>query len=541
MDASAPAGHREVLRLIQAQDWRAAGDACRRLTSRHPGFAGGWFAGGRIAMALKDPSSALDAFDRAVELEPENPSFQLHRAQCLFALGRRAEALDAAQSAERCAGGNAGLWDASGTLRSFALDQRGALAAYDRAVTLAPHDPRFTYNRASVRRFVGDLAGAEADYDRVISLKPLDFEAYLNRSELRVQSAARNHVAELEAMLPEARRDWRGEVQIRFALAKEYEDLGEYGKSFEHLQGGAKRRREHLKYEVATDVATAGWIMSAYPRARSEAAAPADEEGRASEVPHADEDGPIFIVGLPRSGSSLVERILSSHSAVATAGELDCFAMSLIGAARRRLGRARIPRQELVAISATLDFRALGRDYLERARAAFGATGRFIDKMPLNFLYCGLIRRALPHARIIHVFRRPMAAGYAMYKTLFKSGYPFSYDLAEIAQYYAAYRRLMDHWRITLPGAVYEASYEALVADQLGETRKLLEYCGLEWEDACVAFHRNPAPIMTASAAQVRRPLYDTSVSQWRHYEPQLAELKTALAAQGIDPMTEFS
>jgi len=538
MDASA--AHREVLRLIQAQDWRAAGDACQRLTSRHPEFSAGWLACGRIAMARMDLSSALVAFDRAVELEPLNPSFRLHRAQCLLALGRRAEALDAAQSAERHAGAHAGLWDAIATLRSFALDQRGALAAYDRAVTLAPHDPRFTYNRASVRRFLGDLAGAEADYDRAISLKPLDFEAYLNRSELRVQSSARNHVAELEAVLPEARREWRGEVQIRFALAKEYEDLGEYSKSFEHLRSGAMKRREHLKYEVATDVATAGWIIGAYPAPLS-AAPPADQVGPASGPDCAGADGPIFIVGLPRSGTSLVERILSSHSAVTSAGELDCFALSLTDAARRRVGREQIPRQELVEISATLDFQALGRDYLERARAAFGGTGRFIDKMPLNYLYCGLIRRALPHARIIHVFRRPMAAGYAIYKTLFKSGYPFSYDLAEIAQYYAAYRRLMDHWRTSLPGAVHDVSYEALVADQLGETRKLLEYCGLEWEDACVAFYRNPAPITTASASQVRRPLYDTSVSQWRHYEPQLAELKTALAAQGIDPMTEFS
>jgi hypothetical protein len=215
--------------------------------------------------------------------------------------------------------------------------------------------------------------------------------------------------------------------------------------------------------------------------------------------------------------------------------------LGLTDAARRRCGRAQTPRRELVAISATLDFPALGRDYLDRARAAFGGTGRFIDKMPLNYLYCGLIRRALPRARIIHVYRRPMAAGYAMYKTLFKSGYPFSYDLGEIARYYAAYRRLMDHWRRTMPGVVHEASYEALVADQLGETRKLLEYCGLEWEDACAAFHRNPAPITTASASQVRRPLYDSSVSLWRHYEPQLAELKAALAAEGIDPMTGSS
>jgi tetratricopeptide (TPR) repeat protein len=514
MNASAAAEHRAAVRLMQARDWRAA----------------------------------LEAIDRALALQPGDPSLRIHRAQCLLAIGRRAEALEAAQAAERCAPDNAFVWDSIGTLRSFALDQRGALVAYDRAVALAPQDPRFTYNRASVRRFLGDLAGAEADYDRVISLKRLDFEAYLNRSELRVQSAARNHVAELEALLPEAQREWRGEVQIRFALAKEYEDLGDYARSFEHLRSGARKRREHLQYDVATDVATAGWIVSAYPHAPAatapqagEGAPQAGENRSEGAAAPASEDDPIFIVGLPRSGTSLVERILSSHSAVASAGELDCFALSLTDAAHRRCAGAQIPRRELVAISATLDFPALGREYLERARAAIGGTGRFIDKMPLNYLYCGLIRRALPRARIIHVYRRPMAAGYAMYKTLFKSGYPFSYDLGEIARYYAAYRRLMDHWRRTMPGVVYEASYEALVADQLGETRKLLEYCGLEWEDACVAFHRNPAPITTASASQVRRPLYDSSVSLWRHYEPQLAELKAALAAQGIDPMTESS
>jgi tetratricopeptide (TPR) repeat protein len=514
MNASAAAEHRAAVRLMQARDWRAA----------------------------------LEAIDRALALQPGDPSLRIHRAQCLLAIGRRAEALEAAQAAERCAPDNAFVWDSIGTLRSFALDQRGALVAYDRAVALAPQDPRFTYNRASVRRFLGDLAGAEADYDRVISLKRLDFEAYLNRSELRVQSAARNHVAELEALLPEAQREWRGEVQIRFALAKEYEDLGDYARSFEHLRSGARKRREHLQYDVATDVATAGWIVSAYPHAPAatapqagEGAPQAGENRSEGAAAPASEDDPIFIVGLPRSGTSLVERILSSHSAVASAGELDCFALSLTDAAHRRCAGAQIPRRELVAISATLDFPALGRGYLERARAAIGGTGRFIDKMPLNYLYCGLIRRALPRARIIHVYRRPMAAGYAMYKTLFKSGYPFSYDLGEIARYYAAYRRLMDHWRRTMPGVVYEASYEALVADQLGETRKLLEYCGLEWEDACVAFHRNPAPITTASASQVRRPLYDSSVSLWRHYEPQLAELKAALAAQGIDPMTESS
>jgi len=163
------------------------------------------------------------------------------------------------------------------------------------------------------------------------------------------------------------------------------------------------------------------------------------------------------------------------------------------------------------------------------------AAGRLIDKMPLNYLYCGLIHRALPKARIIHVTRHPMAAGYAMYKTLFDRGYPFSYDLGEIAQYLIAYRRLMEHWRSTIPAAIHEVRYERLVADPERQTRELLAFCGLEWQDVCRAFHENPNPSMTASALQVRRPLYDSSVAQWRHYEAQLAPLEEALRGAGVD------
>jgi hypothetical protein len=220
---------------------------------------------------------------------------------------------------------------------------------------------------------------------------------------------------------------------------------------------------------------------------------------------------------------------------VSSAGELDCLALSIVDAVKQRSGQAPITRQDLVALSATVDFAMLGRGYLRRARAATGAGGRFIDKMPLNYLYCGLIRRALPNAKIVYVRRHPMAVGYAMYKTLFKDGYPFSYDLNEIGRYYVAHRRLMEHWRTSMPGAVHELNYEDLVADQRGETRKLLEYCGLDWEEGCMAFHRNLTATTTASAAQVRRPVYSSSVSMWRHYERQLAELKNQITSAGLD------
>jgi tetratricopeptide (TPR) repeat protein len=498
--------HRDVLRLMQSKDWAAA----------------------------------LARIDRALAADARDPQFLIHRAQCLMALGRRPDAFAAAQAAERCAAADPAIWDAAGTLYSYGNDQKRALAAYDRAVALAPRNPQFLYNRATVHRFLGFLGESEADYDRVIALKPTDFEAYKNRTDLRTQTAERNHIAALETLVSHPIADWRGEVQVRYALAKEYEDLGDYAKSFEHLRRGAKTRHDHLRYDIANDVATVQWIMDAFPGGSAPVSqehceeAELCKEAELREVVEPCEDAPIFVVGLPRSGTTLVERILDSHSLLYSAGELDCFALGLVDAVRRGTGRAQMPRRELVANSAAVDFAALGRDYMQRVYAASNGSGRFIDKMPLNYLYCGLIRRALPNAKIVHLTRHPMAVCYAMYKTLFKDGYPFSYDLSEIASYYIAYRRLMAHWQATLPGGVYDLSYEALVADQLGETRKMLAYCGLDWEAACAQFHVHPAPSTTASAVQIRRPIYDSSVSQWRHYEKQLAPLRTQLEAAGL-------
>ena len=155
--------------------------------------------------------------------------------------------------------------------------------------------------------------------------------------------------------------------------------------------------------------------------------------------------------------------------------------------------------------------------------------------MPVNFLHCALIHRALPSARIIHVARHPMAACYSIYRTLFRSAYPFSYDLAELGRYYIGYRRLMAHWRAVLTGAIHDLSYERLVVDQRGETRRLLEFCGLGWQESCLEFHRNPAPSTTHSAHQIRRPIYASAVDHWRHYERELAGLGEQLAAAGID------
>jgi tetratricopeptide (TPR) repeat protein len=488
--------HREAMRLMQARDW----------------------------------PNALVHIDRALRARAGLPRLLLSKAQCLMALGRRSDACEAAAAAYSQAPDDAILLDAVGSFFSFAGDQQLALEAFDRAVALVPGNAHFIFNRATVRRFLGQLVAAEADYDRVVALRPADTEAYKNRSDLRTQTAGNNHIGELEQLIARGFTDWRSEAQIRYTLAKEYEDLGGYAKSFEHLRLGARKRRENLAYDVSNDVATVDWIIEAFPGAPPTPVRSPISPASAAPQPAA----PIFIVGLPRSGTTLVDRILSSHSEVRSAGELNDFALALVAAVRGENGMVQLPRRELVARSAYVDFAGLGCNYLRRAQAIVGE-GRFTDKMPLNYLYCGLIRRALPNAKIVHLTRHPMAAGYAMYKTLFKDGYPFSYDLGEIAQYYVAYRRLMDHWDATMPGAIYTLSYETLVAHQLPETRKLLAYCGLDWQDSCAEFHRNPSATTTASASQVRRPIYDSSVAQWQHYAAQLAGFGDALKSAGVE------
>jgi tetratricopeptide (TPR) repeat protein len=414
-----------------------------------------------------------------------------------------------------------------GDFSSVADDYSFAVAAYDRAIALAPARARYWFNRAAVRRFLGELELAERDYDTALKLDPADGEAWLNRSDLRVQSPERNHLPQLESALSGGPADWRYRVPLRFALAKEYEDVGNYARSWQHLHAGAQLRRQNLQYDPQLDLDTVQWLIEALP-AGVPASAPVVRAG----------PQPIFIVGLPRTGSTLVDRILGNHSEVCSAGELTDFG-SAVTEQTRRAQRAPhaspATRKDLVMSSAHLDFAALGADYLRRVQPRLRQQlPRFTDKLPLNYLYCGLIARALPSARIVHVTRHPMAVCYAMYKVLFGQGYPFSYDLGEIADYYIAYRRLMEHWRTSLPGRVYDVAYEDLVSDPEGQGRGLLAAVDLAWEDQCLQSHRNAAPVATASASQVRRPIYTSSVSLWRRYEAQLAPLSSRLLAAGI-------
>ena len=340
---------------------------------------------------------------------------------------------------------------------------------------------------------------------------------------MRTQTHDRNHVEALEAALKKDIDDAHGKANICFALAKELEDLGEAERSFDYLQQGAEARRKQMQYDLSRDLRTIAAIRETFSADVMEKDTPGNESAE-----------PIFVLGMPRTGTTLVERILASHTDVFAAGELSNFAVQMMRQVRAKAASRAVSRDELVKLSAGLDFVALGKAYVDSTRPATGHTARFIDKLPLNYLYVGLIHLALPRAKIIHVQRDPMDTIYAVYKTLFTDAYPFSYDLEELAAYFVAYSELMEHWHAVLPGNIQTVRYETLVSEVDIEARRLVEACDLDWQPACLEFYRNAEASTTASSVQVRRPVYQSSVGKWRDYETQLQPAVAVLRNAGI-------
>lgn len=397
-----------------------------------------------------------------------------------------------------------------------------ALVCYDRALLLMPQDASLHYNRAMVLRFLGRSKDAETSINTCLQLAPDDAEAIALRTDLRSQTLEQNHIDSIRVSLTRARDDV-SRTKLHFALAKELEDIGSYDDSFATLAAGANLRRARMQYNVANDLDVMAAIEATYDqtffRTRQADGCPSPE--------------PIFILGMPRVGSTLLERMLASHSLIMSAGELDNFAQHMMALVDRK--QASGGRRALVQATRDINFAQLGENYIQSTRPLTGATPYFIDKLPLNFLYVGLIACALPNATIIHIHRNPMDSCYAMYKRLFHNAYPFSYQLEELAQYYAGYQRLMSHWQRVIPDRVISVAYETLISQPEQTLSPVLSKIGVGFEPACLAFDKNESASTTASATQVRQKIYRSSMQKWRHYEQQLEPLKAALLAAGVD------
>lgn len=516
---SPAAFEREIGVCLGRGDLAAASAAAAACRTAWPTRVAGWLFGSIIALLSNDHVAALALIEEPLKREPYDPQCLIQKAECLLALGERARALHSAEEAAARVHTPAAL-DAVGEFLAKTGEYVRALAIYDRAVLASPRDTIIRSKRATIHRFLGNLNLAAQDYQAVLRITPGAPKALKGLVELGRQSADCNVIAEMQAALAALPPDSADAAILHFGLAKSYEDLREYAASWRHLATGNRIERSRLEYSCATDLAVISGTMDGFPNLEP------DWEDATGERP-------IFIVGLPRCGSTLVDRILSSHSEVDSVGETTAMP-DAVDAVAARSGESAADLRAEFARRGKLEGRLIAEEYLARVRVIRGERPRFTDKQLTNFLNCALILRAFPQARVVHVRRHPLAACYAIYRTRFNGTYPFSYDLTEIADVYIAYRNLMAHWQCVLPGRILELNYEDLVRAHETTVRRLLEFSGLPFESACLEFHRNPAPVITTSSVQVRQPLYESALHQWKHYAAQLAPARERLERAGI-------
>jgi tetratricopeptide (TPR) repeat protein len=435
----------------------------------------------------------------------------------LLALGRLEEALAAASHLAKIEPDNPETWITIAAVSGRLMRQEQALEAYEQAARLQPAEVRLRMSIGHVQKTLGRRAASEASYKAALAMDPGIAEAYWSLADLKNYAFGDAEVAAMQRLLVSDPREGKNEAQLHFALGKAFEQRAQYPEAFAHYAKGNALRRREAPFDIENFERRSARIRAAF-----DAQFFAARGGRGDQSP-----APIFIVGLPRSGSTLIEQILASHSRVEGTMELPNILNIVRELGDLSAGRDGYPESVRTLSAAQLD--ALGARYIKETTPLRSGRERFTDKLPNNFSHVGLIHAILPRATIIDARRHPMDSCFSTFKQHFAEGQTFSYDLEDLGRYYRCYLSVMDHWDAVLPGKVLHLQYEDLVAAPEANIRRLLEHCGLAFEPACVNFHETSRPVRTASAEQVRQPLYSSGVGYWRHFGQQLEPLRRAL------------
>jgi len=520
--------HRDAQRALNERDFKRTHALCLQILERTPQHADAVFLLGMIAAEHGNFGKAAEVIQRAIGMDANRAEYHAHLARCLIALNHHREATTAANGALALQPKDALTLDTIGVAMTRAGAHVEAVDAFRRAVEFDSSKAAYQYNLGAALQFIGDFPGAQAAFRRAIALEPGHYRAWSSLAQVSRRPFDTTDLRRIGLLLEDA-TSTEAQLHLCHALAKHHEDIGEYARAFQYLEKGKQRKRVDLQYSFATDAALFAAVR--------EVCTPAFLSDNSS---GSDSREPIFIVGMPRTGTTLVERILSSHPDVFAAGELTDFALAIKRATRTP--------SNLVLDVATLhaaknlDWPLIGDTYIESTRPRTGKTSRFVDKMPLNFLYAGFIRRAIPNAKIICVRRNPLDTCLSNYRQLFSTNFPYynyAYDLLDTGRYYLLFDALATLWCNAIPAHYREIHYESLVADTEAEAKKLLDFCGLQWHPACLSFHENAAPVATASAVQVRQPIYRTSIARWRHYENEITPLRVLLETAGVHAADE--
>lgn len=492
-----------------------ASDACRKLLKAKPDLPEGHFLVGLVALQMNDRKTAFNAFGSVTTLNKRHAAGWAHMAKLCMAEGQVNRADKALIEAVEHESGDPLVQDLIGSIYSQMGEHGAAKEWFEKAVAGRPDHVPFMMNLANSHVYFGDLDRAVTLLDKVLSIQPDNPQAHWTLSSSR-KAKSRDHVTELEKLSSQPDLHPRAQAFIHYARGKELEDLEQWNDAFEAFARGARARRETVEYDEKAEIDLFQTLEEVYTTQWLEQ----------QSAGHPD-SSPIFVVGQPRTGTTLVERVITSHSQVQSAGEMQQFGLAL-----RRLTNYQDPKRfsaELARRSAELDSEKLGAMYLETTRKMRGTLPHFVDKLPVNYLHIPLILKALPQAKIVHLVRDPMDACFASFKQLFADAYLHSYDQCEMARHHARYRRLMATWRDRFPGRFFDISYEETARDLEPNARALIAYLGLPWEEACLNFHQQSSAVSTASAAQVREPAHTRSIGRWKHYAKQLVPMSDTL------------
>ncbi len=478
-----------------------------------------------LSLAADVPNDAERLLRHALKQSPHLPLAWRGLAPTLLALGRLEEARTGACYLTRIEPENPQSWVAIAAVDARLLRQERALSAYERAAQLNPGEPRLLMSIGHVHKTLGKRPESEAAYKAALTLDPTLGEAYWSLADLKNYTFSDAEVSAMGKLLEDANLPRGSQAQVHFAMGKALEQRGEYAEAFAHYAQGNAQRRLDAPFDAAGFEKRTSRIIEVFDTSFFR-----ERSGWGHPSP-----APIFIVGLPRSGSTLVEQILASHSRVEGTMELPNI-LNIV----RVLDDLSPDRNGYPQSARTITperASELGRLYIEETAPLRLGRERFTDKLPNNFSHVGLIQAILPGATIIDARRHPMDCCYSTFKQHFAEGQTFSYDLEDLGRYYRCYLALMDHWDTVLPGKVLHVQYEELVRDPETGIRRLLEHCGLPFESACIEFHRTRRSVRTASAEQVRQPIYASSIGHWRHFEKELEPLRAALG----DSLTRFT
>ena len=508
-----------VLDLIGQRKLLQAEDICRKFLQKVPHHVEGMRLLADIGARLGVLDDAEFLLESALKFEPDNTRVRIDYIQALRKRQKFSDALEQARLLLDTAPDNPQFKSLFAIESMQTGDYETALSTFDEILKQLPADPVTWTSKGHAHKTCGDYEDAVAAYRAALSNAPHHGEAYYSLANLKVYSFSDREIEHMLAQESNSNLSHMDRVHLSFALGKAYEDKEDFATSFRYYAQGNRLKKSQTTYKAEQ--------MSEDLKAQRDVCT-ADLFERRSGCGHEAPD-PIFVVGLPRAGSTLLEQILSSHSQVDGTLELPNI-LSLSQRLRRRArqkGATEYP--GILSELSDEELEAFGKEFIDDTRIHRQGAPCFIDKMPNNFRHIGLIHLILPNAKLIDARRHPMACCFSGYKQLFAEGQEFTYDLTDAGLYYRDYVELMDHWDGVLPGKVLRVQYEDVVADTAAQVHRILDYCGLPYEDACVNFYETRRSVRTPSSEQVRQPIYTSGLEQWRNFEPWLEPLKTAL------------